>query len=74
MDHIFEWQIDYPAGGLVSLVVRMNDAEAASLVAVDLSDPAQPDPATSQVTQRLLIEALQRAVADGGLVVISPPK
>jgi len=62
MDLIFEWQIDYPAGGLVSLVVRMNDAEAASLVAVDLSDPAQPDPVASQATQRLLIEALQRGL------------
>ena len=63
MDIIFEWQIDYPAGGLVSLVVRMNDAEVAGLVAVDLSDPAQPDPVASQATQRLLIEALQRGLA-----------
>jgi hypothetical protein len=68
MNMHYEWQIFDTPDGLVSVVVRMSSAEAASLVAVDLSDPAQPDPVTSQATQRLLIEALQRAVADGGLV------
>lgn len=73
MDVLFEWQIPDGPDGLVSLVVRVNNADAASLVAVDLSDPAQPDPVASQATQRLLIEALQRAVADGGLVLPSTP-
>lgn len=73
MDVLFEWQIPDGPDGLVSLVIRMNDADAASLVAVDLSDPSQPDPVASQATQRLLIEALQRAVADGTLVLPSAP-
>ena len=68
MNMHYEWQIFDTPDGLVSVVVRMSSAEAASLVAVDLSDPARPDPVASQATQRLLIEALQRAVADGGLV------
>ena len=73
MNMHYEWQIFDTPDGLVSVVVRMSSAEAASLVAVDLSDPAQPDPVTSQATQRLLIEALQRAVADGGLVLPPTP-
>ncbi len=66
MQIMFEWQLD---NGLVSLVVRMSTAEAATLAAVDLNDPTQPDAADAQVTQRALIEALQQAVADGQLVV-----
>lgn len=59
----YEWQIFDEPDGLVSVVVRMSSAEAESLAAIDLSNPAQPDPAASQATQRLLIEALQRGLA-----------
>lgn len=65
----YEWQIPDSPDGLVSVVVRMSIGETATLVGVDLADPAQPDAAASQVTQRLLVEALQRAVADGQLIV-----
>jgi hypothetical protein len=66
MNMHYEWQIFDTPDGLVSVVVRMSSAEAASLVAVDLSDPAQPDPVASQATQRLLIEALQRGLTGQG--------
>jgi hypothetical protein len=66
MNMHYEWQIFDTPDGLVSVVVRISSAEAASLVAVDLSDPAQPDPAASQATQRLLIEALQRGLTGQG--------
>jgi hypothetical protein len=58
----YEWQIFDEPDGLVSVVVRMSSAEAESLAAIDLSNPAQPDPVASQATQRLLIEALQRGL------------
>lgn len=67
---LYEWQISDPVPlGTVSVVLRLTDAEAADLVAVDLSDPAQPDAVISQATQRMLIATLQRAVADGELVL-----
>jgi hypothetical protein len=59
----YEWQIFDDPDGLVSVVVRMSGVEAAGLVEIDLSNPAQPDPVASQATQRLLIEALQRGLA-----------
>jgi hypothetical protein len=59
----YEWQIFDDPDGLVSVVVRMSSVEAAGLVELDLSNPAQPDPVASQATQRLLIEALQRGLA-----------
>lgn len=65
----YEWQIPDSPDGLVSVVVRMSISETATLVGVDLTDPTQPDVATSQATQRLLVETLQQAVVDGQLVL-----
>lgn len=67
----YEWQIPDSPDGLVSVVVRMSISETATLVGVDLTDPTQPDAATSQATQRLLVETLQQAVVDGQLIL--PP-
>lgn len=70
MHILYEWQIPDPVPlGTISVVLRLTDAEAASLVAVDLSDPTQPDAVASQATQRLLIATLQRAVANGELIL-----
>ena len=68
MKLIFEWQIPENEG-LISLVIRMDNAEAARLVATDLLDPSQPDPVDSQATQRLVVEQLQNALANGSLVL-----
>lgn len=65
----YEWQIFVDPDGLVSVVIRMTNSEAAALVGVDLKDPAQPDVVASQATQRQLIETLQQAAVDGFLVV-----
>jgi hypothetical protein len=69
MKALYEWQLSTDPDGLVSVVVRMSSAEATVLAGVDLLDPSQPDAATSQATQRQLIETLQQAVIDGFLVV-----
>jgi hypothetical protein len=69
MDVQYEWQIFIDPDGLVSVVIRMPNSEAAALVGVDLKDPTQPDVDASQATQRQLIETLQQAVIDGFLVV-----
>ncbi len=69
MDMQYEWQIFVDPDGLVSIVIRMTNSEAAALVGVNLKDPAQPDVGASQDTQRQLIETMQQAVIDGFLVV-----
>ncbi len=69
MDVQYEWQIFDDPDGLVSVVIRMPNSEAAALVGVDLKGPAQPDVDASQATQRQLIETLQQAVIDGFLIL-----